>query len=200
VIDEEAKGNNSSVSFLIERSRDDVVSRMDSSSVVSKLKVKPGQKMKLFKDITRWYGLSGLGRYFVTAIVNWNGRTFKSSTITIDVVSGIEILNVTRNAPGYYDVMRIYSLRYWSRNKTEYLFLSVDEEETGRNFGVFQLGRVIRVNKPLMEVEKSGDIVVFHQSGVKHFSRSVLRATKDQVVFVDQTYHLPNGDPYLIVE
>ena len=48
-----------------------------------------------------------------------------------------------------------------------------------------------------MKIDRAGKLVIVHQSGVMVHTRSVFSSTREGVKFVDQTYHLPDGSPYL---
>lgn len=196
VLDEDAKDNNAHVRFGIEKKRDEPVLRINKQPMVRKLQVMTDEEQEIFADLSLWYDVGSVGRYVVRAEVDWNGKTFRSNEIMIDIVRGIEIRSVSRNVPGHPELMCKYSLRYWARGNSEYLFLRVDEEDSGTNYGVFQLGRVIRVFKPVIEVDRSGNVKVIHQSGRDCYTRSMFKSSRTSVRFVDQTYHLPNGDPY----
>lgn len=164
--------------------------------ILERLRIDVGKSRRVPVDVGRWYDIRELGGYFVQAQVNWMGRTYVSNRMLVDVVPGIEIRKVKRNALGYEELARTYSLRYWARARGEYLFLRVDEEPSGLNYGVFLLGSLVRIFDPQVEVDVLGNITILHQSGVGSFTRSVFRADRDSVLFVEQTYHLEDGAPH----
>jgi hypothetical protein len=196
VIGNTEKEGNSRIEFIVEKDKDEVVQRSEKRAIVTNFRAKPGEKWETMRDVSTWYDMTTMGRYTIRAVVNMNGQAWESNPLIVDVVRGIEVASKTRSVPGYEDVVRTYSLRYWSRGRVEYLFLCVDEEKTKTNYGVIELGPVIRVSKPVVEVNKDGNVVVVHQSSSDCYTRSVFKSTKSGVDFIDQTYHLADGKPY----
>lgn len=197
VLDEDALDNNTHVSFMIERKPDKPVARINTEPFIRKLKLMPNETREILVDISLLYDIGSEGRYIVAAKIDWHGKMFESNKAVIDIVRGIEIATVSKNVPGYPELIRKYSLRYWGRDNSEYLFLCVDEEEIGTNYGVFKLGRLVRVFKPVIEVDRAGNVKVLHQSERNCYTRSIFKSSLAGVQFIDQTYHLPDGEPYL---
>jgi len=200
VLDEDAKDCSAHVRFVTERKNHDPVSRISDSPVIRKLKVMPDETQEMMVDISLWYDVGLPDRYIVGAQVDWNGKTFKSNKIAIDVVRGIEMESMSKSMPEHPEIMCRYSIRYWARENSEYLFLCVDDENNSTNYGVFKLGRVIRVFKPVIQVDRDGNVKVIHQSGTKCYTHSFFKTSKDGVRFTDQTYHLSNGEPYPFIK
>ncbi|MBN2301885.1 MAG: hypothetical protein JXN60_05150 [Lentisphaerae bacterium] len=161
---------------------------------VRNLVVDPGDSEAVVCDIGLWYDFTVEGKYLVTAVVYWMGQRYISNCVVVNVVPGIEIAKTTKSLVGHPDHIRKYSLRYWVRNKTEHLFLSIDDENEKVNYGVFRLGKIVRVFQPTLEVNPGGSVTVIHQSGKDMYTRSVLASTTNQVALIDQTYHLKNGN------
>jgi hypothetical protein len=76
------------------------------------------------------------------------------------------------------------------------LFLTIVESASGMSYGVFDLGLLVRVSAPTVMVEGSDRVKVNHQSGPDRYTKTVFESRLDSVRFIDQTYHLANGDPY----
>jgi len=165
-----------------------------------KMTINPGEKQDFITDITLRYDLAAVGRYVVRAVVVVGTTRYESNAVVIDVVRGIEITSVTKSVSGYSDRSRRYVLRYWARNQYEFLFLCVEEDGGRTSYGVFSLGPVIRVAKPVLEVDRAGNITVIHQATRMTFLHSKFEATPDGVFFVDQTYRTADGKPYPFVE
>ena len=190
------KDGNSRIEFIVKKDKDEVVQRSEKRPILTNFRVKQGEKWEAMRDVSTWYNLTTMGRYTVRAVVYLNGQAWQSNVAMIDIVRGIEVASKTRSVPGYEDLVRTYSLRYWSRGGVEYLFLCVDEESTKLNYGIIELGPVVRVAKPVVEVDKNGNVIVVHQSSRDCYTRSVFKSTKSGVEFVDQKYLLENGAPY----
>jgi len=170
------------------QNRREVAPRKDRPAL-ARVRVAPGRQEELMIDLSPRYEVTAMGNYTVGAVVRWDGRAYRSADVLFDVVRGIEIAKAERTVFGYGDLVREYSLRYWPRDGREEIFLSVDEKPTGRNYGVFPLGRLIRIHEPAIKVDVEGNVVVVHQSAADRFTRTVLKSARHRVYFVDQTYH-----------
>jgi len=164
--------------------------------IVSAISVGGGETRTIRFDLSRWYDLSGTGRYLVKATARWKNRQFVSGSVAFDVVRGMELARVRQYLPGYDDVERIYSVRYVAREETEVAFLRVDEAPSGTNYGVFELGPIIRLFRPTIEIGKGGRVTVTHQSRPYCYTRTAFLSARTSVYRVDQSYHLPDGRPY----
>ena len=196
VIDTETESNVAKVTFTMTRQNQRAVPRIEDRPFVRKLRLLPDEKRDLVLDLSEWFEVTPMGRYLVEASVVWGAQRFDSGCVMVEVVRGIEITQVTKSLPGTPPRVRTYSLRYWPRGKTERLFISIDEESSNLNYGVFELGPVVRVYRPVLDVGRDGLVKVIHQSGVDCYTRSVFRSLRGGVRFMDQTYHLSSGDPY----
>ena len=183
--------------FVVENGRRDTMPRGDDRPLVTKLELYPEESRRIMRDVSRWYNMTVMGPYFVSAVVDWNGRTYRSPKVAIDVVRGLEITSTRKSLYGYPDEARIYSLCYPARERQETLFLRVDDERTGYTLGVFQLGPVIRVYQPSVAVDRLGSVTVLHQSSRNRFTRSVFESSRDGISFVDQTYQTLKPKPIL---
>lgn len=132
----------------------------------------------------------------LAAVLTYEGRNLESNTVIIDIVPGIEITSQTREIPYSDGKSRKYSIRYWSRKGREYLFLRVDNIQENGSHIVFNLGPLIRVTTPTMEVDRKGNVIIWHQQDKLCFVRTVLRSTVDEVSVPKQTFHLQDGTPY----
>lgn len=187
---------NAEVHFLVrrDRSREDVPRRRE-GSLWERLVLNPGERREVSVDLSSWYDLSREGRYVVRLVVDWHGQRFSSRDMLLDVVNGIEIDKVVREVPDHWERLRRYSLRYWPRNGSECLFLCVDEPETQTNYGVFALGRLVRVFRPRLSIDRFGKVMIVHQSAFDRYTRTIFESSATGIRFVDQTYHLPDGQP-----
>ncbi|MDA0990933.1 MAG: hypothetical protein O3A51_09305, partial [Verrucomicrobia bacterium] len=93
-----------------------------------------------------------------------------------------------RTLPDKPGVRRVYQLSYLAREQQEALFLSVMEEPSGTHYGTFCLGSLVRVFKPVVEVDAAGRVTVVHQVSQKTYARSLLESTEKGVRLVDQDY------------
>lgn len=197
VIDpEHPESTNLKIDYVVQTAAGEPVSRKNSHPIVESIRLYPDERRDLMLDLARWFPLLSMDRYVARARVQTGGRAYESNAVFFEVVRGIEIKSVTRTVPGYTDLTRTYSLRYWPRNRQEYLFLTVNSEAEELNYGVFQLGTLVRFFQPVIEVDRFGDVQVVHQSGSDRYTRSLLKSTRRGVRFVDQTYHHEDGRIY----
>ena len=147
-------------------------------------------------DISKWYSFARMGRYNLEFYGLWKGVKFKSNAIKIDVVGGFELGSVDKNLSGYTDKIRHYGLRYWKRGDFEHLFLRIDEPANRMNYGVYDLGKIIRFFKPILKVDGDDNIKIIHQTGRDCYKKTRFKSTPAGVIFVDQSYHLESGAPY----
>jgi hypothetical protein len=182
------------ISFLIENGRRDTLQARSTKPVIRAMVIMPDEKRDLMIDVTRWYDMARAGQYKITVRVDQGASTFLSNTLMIDVVPGIEIKKVT--TPLASGRVREYSLRYWKRKDHSCLFLRVDEPDTSFNYGVFELGKLIRLADPTMTVDREGNVIITHQSAPDRFSRTLFRSYSEGVEFVDQRFQRRDGRPY----
>ena len=178
---------------LVTKNRGTRLKPRSSRPLVNRLFLEPDESEELMIDLTDGFDLSAMGHYQIRASLTFEGRTYTSARVVIDVVNGMEVAKVRRVVAGYADLTREYSLRYWRRDMIEQLFLRVDEPSTETNYGVFGLGPLLRVATPQVTVDSDGTIVVIHQSGPDRYTRSTLRSERNSVLFVDQTFHRRDG-------
>jgi hypothetical protein len=199
--------NQAATPFVIESAREDPRARVrlrverryeplapvNARPLVRALEILPGKQQRLMIRLSSQYDVTALGGYNVTAVADWNDRSYASQTVHLEVEDGLPLTSATRSAPGAPGAVRTYALRYLAREGNERLFLCVDEEETGLNYGVFDLGRLVRVVPPKLELDASGNVMVIHQATRGCYLWTLFKATRDGVTFVDQTYHRADG-------
>lgn len=194
--DSDAKTGRVPLRLEVERHPDGAAGLLDQTPIVAALTLRPGERREFMVDVAQRHDIRAVGRYLVRAVVLWNGREYRTEATALEVVNGIELAQFSHTVPGYEDRTRLFSLRYWAREQGEHLFLRVDEPETGINYGVFYLGRLVRVFKPVIRPERDGRIVVLHQAGRDLFTRTTFRTTNENVIMTHQDYFDNNGEPY----
>lgn len=199
ILDVNDSNNVARAFFMVEKKPDGKVKVMDDRPPVRWIKIMPGEKHDFISDISLLYDLGQKGRYVIKAAIEVGKIRYESNPVIIDVVRGIEIASATRPVPGYPDVDRRYTLRYWTRDKREFLFLCIDEDEGKTSLGVFQLGTLLRVSKPALNLDRAGNVQVIHQTNRDCFIMSRFESNLDGVFFVDQSYHGADGKPYPMV-
>ncbi|MBL7115723.1 MAG: hypothetical protein ISS35_08140, partial [Kiritimatiellae bacterium] len=98
--------------------------------------------------------------------------------------------------PGSDDARRTYRVLYWKRGLYEFAFLRVDEVPSKFNYGVFELGKIVRSSVPQLETTLQGDVTVRHQCAADCYIRTQFKSEMEGVRFVDQKYEKEDGSPY----
>lgn len=177
------------VDFHIEVASRDVGRRGKAESVLSSCLILGGEKQAFMIDLSTHYQIGRFGRYTLWATVHWRGETFESAPILIRVVSGLPMASRERTVPSVGGrESRRFSLRYLDREKSESIFLIADDPDAGLNFGVFDLGKLVRFHKPSLDVTPAGRITVYHQSSPTFFTKSVLQSDPKGLRLLDQQY------------
>jgi hypothetical protein len=160
--------------------------RINDKPLIRHAVVMPSEEFVTMLDLSQWFEMADMGRYFIQATIMRGLEQAVSATRMIDVVRGLELAQVERGVPGYPGRLRTYSLRYWMRDRKEILFLSVDEAESGMNYGVFALGPIMRVDRPRLEVDRNGIVRVYHRTAQNKLARTVFESTPENVRFLEQ--------------
>lgn len=147
-------------------------------------------------NLGRWFNLGGEGIYFVRAEIRTDGYLYSSEKKVIRVVPGLSITQVTKALPGASGTRLTYSVRYLPRDRKEYAFLSIDDLENQVNYGVFELGTIVRYKKPSIKLESGGLVVVRHQGTPTCTVLTSVQCTKEGSKLLDQSYFLPSGEPF----
>jgi hypothetical protein len=163
--------------------------REKAASVLSSCLILGGEKQAFMIDLSEHYQIGRSGRYTLWATVHWHGETFESAPIQIRVVTGLPMASRERTVPGVGGRdSRRFSLRYLDRNKSESIFLIAEDPDAGHNYGVFDLGKLVRFYKPSLDVTPSGRITIYHQSSPTFFTKSVLQSDPKGLRLLDQQY------------
>ena len=169
--------------------------RRDDRPIMPRVVIRPGVEKEFSINLTPLFHMSEEGRYLVTAYVTWEGRTYATRPVVVDVAPGLVLAQSEKSVPGYKDDIRTYSLRYWNRTGKQLLFLSVGSREGGTNYGVFPLGQFMRLSTfpPRVEFGTKGEVKVRHQIGARVFSVTTFESVKEGVRLIGQEYHDETG-------
>lgn len=134
----------------------------------------PMSSVKETVDLVASYQIRNTGPYSVNGRLTWGDRVFVASKMFFDVLPGLEIDRVVAGVPGMPKAVRTYSLRTLNRDRSERLFLRIDDENDGQCYGVVSLGGVVRHYKPAMKVDGEGNVHVLHQAAPSLFRLHVI--------------------------
>ncbi|MFO7871493.1 MAG: hypothetical protein R6V03_08690 [Kiritimatiellia bacterium] len=182
--------------FRVYRKSPVPIERIREEPIAGGLRIPAGGWREIPVDVSRYYDFTSPGTYRLHCEIDWNGKTLASASKALDVIEGVKIKSIIRTMPEPFKSVRVYSLRYWKRAGREHLFLRVDEKGGVVNYGVMDLGPVIRVFAPYLAVDKNGRITVVHQSESTRYTRTVLQSTENGLKLLDRSHHLENGRPH----
>jgi len=185
-----------SISFTIIKGRDNFIDPSSRKSIVSDLQLEPGEKRDILINLTEHYDLTADGRYMITLNVHHFGKTYASNNQMIDIVAGIDMKAASGSVYGFPEEIRKFQLKYWGRGGAEEAFMMVTDEADTKCYGVFGLGRIVRVTEPLLTFDKYNNLYSVHQQTKDCYIRSKFVVEKNSVRLEDQDYLLPNGDPF----
>jgi hypothetical protein len=190
-------GEGGRLTFRAEVAQDEWARRINQKPLVSPpIVIPPGQGRDIIVNVGDFYDLSQLGGYAIRVALDWKGDTYLSNLLRVDVVFGLPILDEKRMFSNGGHFARRFQLRYLARERTEHLFLSVGDLKGVVQYGTFDLGQVIRLNKPVLDAKRDGTVKVMQQSGLDRYTLSTLKVYPEWVEFLDQTYHREDGSVY----
>ncbi len=134
--------------------------------------IPPGGTLREKVNLLTGYVFQESGPYTIRARLDWGGKQFLSSKLFLDVAPGLIIGELTAGVPADPAATRTYTLRTLNRDQGERVFLRIDDEDAGRCYGVIDLGQIVRLVKPTMQVDGQGNIHVLHQAGPYQFTHS----------------------------
>ncbi|MGD9612137.1 MAG: hypothetical protein AB7V22_04460 [Kiritimatiellia bacterium] len=110
--------------------------------------------------------------YMLTPVLEFAGQRFFGRRLSLEIQPGLELArrDCGLSAAG---TARTVSLRLIHRDRSDRLFLRIDDTATGYCLGVYDLGRVIRFFAPRLEQDAAGAFHVLHQTGPDRFAHSV---------------------------
>ena len=132
----------------------------------------PGEAREMAFNLLASYRIHATGPYTIQARVTRGDVAFVSPKAFLDVLPGFDVGRVAVGLAGSSGDTRIYTIKTMTRDRTELLFLRVDDEKSGRCLGVFDLGRIVRQFQPRMESDYKGHIHVLHQSSPWKFTHT----------------------------
>jgi len=181
---------NSHLSFRVERSSGVVVPPNRDVTWPSPVRLASGEQSSRTFDLQRYFAIPEPGAYAVVAVVHWRGRTFRSQKLFFDVARGVEIDRLSLTPPSAPDALYTFSLRTLHRGAGDYALLRVDDETRDLCLGVYELGRILRVYRPTIQIDDFSHVHVLHQSGPNLFTHTVFTA---QGLPISQNVHASGG-------
>jgi hypothetical protein len=125
-------------------------------------------------NLSALFGLQRQGPYSIAAAVTKGEETYESGRSFIDLVPGMTLLErrVALSSGG----RRTLTLRGLSRGREERLFLRVDDSADDATYGAQDLGPLVRLFEPDLQMDAGERIHVLHQSSPTVFLHTTVSA------------------------
>jgi len=160
------------------------LARVSNRQFVSRFRIDSSEGQKLETFLGDHYALREPSRYLAKPVLVHDGVRFEGAERAFDVVDGIRLtgaLQIFKNRPG---LQREFSLAYWSRNHSEHLFLlAADSGSSDRKWATWDLGPILRLDKPSLSILPNGEVVVLHRLNQDQFVRSEFWSLPDALEF-----------------
>lgn len=164
--------------------------RTDHPMLREALVVEPHETIRFRIDLLPRYRILDQGPLTIAAVVALGDEIFVSNRTFVDVVPGM-VLRQERFALSADDsASRLVGLRTLSRDRFERIFLRIDDEQRDLCLGVYELGSLIRIFPPQIEMDAADRVHVLHQSAPARYTHTVVTADGR---LVDMVYYTPAG-------
>jgi hypothetical protein len=140
-----------------------IIPRRDDAPLVSAVEIMPGEAHTFRFNVPRLFAMRSPGLYKIRAGVEMNGTHYVSPEMTLEVATGFEFQRLTAGVPGDEHAMRTYILSYLQRDGVENVYLRI-EDANRTVYGLFNLGRIVRVRPAEIMVDEAGNVHVLFQT------------------------------------
>jgi hypothetical protein len=162
------------------------VEAFNPASIVGVVQLKPGQTFKHKVELDKWFPLVAEGRYGVRTVLVHDGTRYESSKKSFDVVPGLPVQDAVQMFVKRPNTKRMFKLVYWHRNQCERLFLRVEDDPAGKVWDSLDLGSLLRLTAPRLDISPEGEVTVVHRATQDAFIRTVLWSLPDSVEVVER--------------
>ncbi len=160
------------------------IARIGKRPFVSAFRLESSEGQKLETFLGDHYALRETSRYLAKPVLVHGGTRYEGAMRAFDVVDGIRItgaMQMFSNRPG---LQRNFSLVYWSRDRSEHLFLRAwDSGSSKKAWESRDLGPMLRIGNPTVSVLPGGEVVVLHRLNQDQFVRSEFWSLPDTLEF-----------------
>ncbi|MBI2438533.1 MAG: hypothetical protein HYV36_06955 [Lentisphaerae bacterium] len=147
----------------VERADGHIIPRRDDAPVLPAAKIMPGEARAFELNVPRLFAIRRDGLYKIRAGVEINGARFASPERTLEIVNGFELKRLTAGVPGVPGALRTYILSYFHKDRVEDIYLRIEDADR-TVYGLFNLGRIVRVRDPELKVDEAGNAHVLFQT------------------------------------
>jgi hypothetical protein len=150
------------------------------------LHLKPNQTRNFTLKLSAAVDIQKEGSYVVTFGAIYSGIRYDTESKLINVVPGMVVaqgLQLFKNDPNR---QRQILLVRASRDKTERLFIRIEDRPDGRFFPTVMLGAYLPLVDPRINIAENGEIVVLHRATPEYFVRNVFWSLPNDFVHRSQ--------------
>lgn len=159
--------------FDIEMGNGTVIRRLNAVPLMSGVRIMTGETRSFEFNVSKFYDIRKLGQYTIQAVITCNSVDYASQCRHFEVVEGCELLRARAGIPGDEGAVRTYIVEYLQRGRGEDLYLRIKDERENAIYGVFNLGRIVRVRMPELKVDEAGNVhVLFQTIGMSYIHTS----------------------------
>jgi hypothetical protein len=138
------------------------------------LSIAAGQTVKRSVNLTPLFPLSEFGAYRIRAaiFVAHLNKYFSSLPLSLEITEGRVLWEQTVGVPPNSDARgssRLYQLLVHRLPSTTMLYLRVQDKEDGVVYCTTQLGRFVAFGKPIVIIDPTNEIHIFHNLAPKEF-------------------------------
>ena len=160
------------------------LSRVYRRDFVSRFRIDSSEGQKLETFLGDHYDLREPSRYLARPVLVHGGMRYEGAMRAFDIVEGVKIVGAMQMFSNRRGLQREFSLSYWSRNRSEHLFLSArDTGSSSRRWETRDLGAMLRLDKPSVSILPTGEVVVLHRLNQDQFVRSEFWSLPDALEF-----------------
>ena len=160
------------------------LARLGDRPFVARFRVDSSEGQKLETFLGDHYALREPSRYLAKPVLVHEGVRYEGAIRAFDVVEGIRVAGAMQMFANRKGLQRNFSLVYWSRNRSEHLFLKASDAGTStRKWETRDLGPLLRIGNPTVSILPGGEVVVLHRLNQDQFARSEFWSLPDALEF-----------------
>lgn len=160
------------------------LTRISRSAFVASFRLKTGEGQKLETFLADHYALREPSRYLAKPVLVHGGVRFEGQPRAFDVVEGVRVGSAMQMFANRKGLQREFELVYWAKSRGEHLYLKAkDAGISSHRWATWDLGPILRLDKPTIGILPSGEIVVLHRLNQDQFVRSEFWSLPDELAF-----------------
>lgn len=148
--------------------------------------IDPHETRRIKAHVTRHYRFNRPGGYYLKAVLAGEDFRYRSKSKHLDIGGGLPLGKTYGHVPLKPNLRRQYELQYLTREGGETLFLQSRDLPGKRIIGTYTLGRLIRIQPPILEIDRSENLIVIHQSAAHEVTLSTFKVYADRLHLLGQ--------------